>query len=67
MMKRIIFLIGVLALIGISSTAYAQYFGFQNFSGIMPTVTSFSEPASLLIMGIVMLAAGAIVRKRQRE
>ena len=31
MMKRIFFIIGVLALIGISSTAYAQYFGFQNF------------------------------------
>ena len=67
MMKRIIFLIGLLIIVGISSTAYAQYFGFQNFSGIMPNITSVSEPASLLIMGIVMLALGALVRGRQSD
>lgn len=67
MMKRIVFLIGLLIIVGISSTAYAQYFGFQNLSGIMPNITIVSEPASLLIMGIVMLALGALVRGRQSD
>ena len=67
MMKRVVFLISLLAFVGVSSTAYAQYFGFQNFSGIVPNISSVSEPASLLIMGIVMLAAGTAVRRHQRQ